>query len=242
MIGLRVIKSGLAVMISALIAVYFNLSTPFFICMTAFISMERTLFTSLALGRNRVVGTAIGAIIGGALSIYFPGNSIAAGLGVMLAIKICTSLKLNGAIFISGIVCIACTLHVSNGHGVDYAFHRTVETFIGMLVSIVINLAFFPYYNITRLIEIEKEVLTALAKDNVSVFNEKMNLLKDNIDLYKDEFMSKKKKAQINQHLENYEYFNKAKLHYEMINLIEDQSVKLFHQSELHKCVDQIKI
>lgn len=242
MIGMRLIKSGLAVVVAALIAQNFNLSTPFFICMTAFISMEKTLLTSLALGRNRVVGTALGAMIGGILSIYFPGNPIAAGIGVMLAIKICTLLNLHGAIFISGIVCLACTLHVSNGRGVDYAIARTFESFLGMLVSIGINIIFFPYYNIDRLKIIENDLLTAIKNNNESNISKNMNLLKNNIDLYKNEFMSNKKKQILNQHLINYDFFEKIKQHLDITKIINDNEIKKFHQNEILNYLLKIKI
>lgn len=242
MIGMRLVKSGLAVVVAALIAQNFNLSTPFFICMTAFISMEKTLLTSLALGRNRVVGTAIGAIIGGVLSIYFPGNPIAAGIGVMLAIKICTLLNLHGAIFISGIVCLACTLHVSNGRGVDYAIARTFESFLGMLVSIGINIIFFPYYNIERLKTIENDLLIAIKNNNETNITSNMNLLKNNVDLYKNEFMSTKKRTALQQHLINYDFFEKIKQHLDIIKVIDNDEIKKFHQNEISNYLLEIKI
>lgn len=241
MIGMRLIKSGLAVIIAAFIAKHFNFSTPFFICMTAFISMEKTLLTSLALGRNRVVGTAIGAIIGGIFSIYFPGNPIIAGIGVMIAIKVCTILNLHGAIFISGIVCIACTLHVSSGRGVDYAISRTIETFLGMLISIGINIIFFPYYNIERLSIIENNLINAIKSNNTQSINLHIAQFKNTIELYKNEFMSNRKKEMIEKYLNHLLLFEKIKQHVDVIQIIDDKDIKSYHKDQIKKMIFQIE-
>lgn len=241
MFGLRIIKSGIAVIISAFISDFLNLHTPFFICMTAFITMEKTLLTSLTLGKNRTVGTAIGALIGGGLSIYFPGNALVAGIAVMLCIKICTVLKLNGAIFISGIVCIACILHVSEGVGILYAFERTTQTFLGMLVSILLNVVLLPYYNIERLAHLQQETLNAINENDIHLIHKSLQTFEENINLYKNEIIKKSKKAILETYDYNLSIIKSAVLHLEIINSINDEKIIEYHIQTKNKLLNQLR-
>ena len=75
-IGLRTIKTAIAVTICVILANIFDLEYPFFMGMTAIISMDKTMTNSLKMGRNRVFGTFLGACIGILLSYVDRGNAL----------------------------------------------------------------------------------------------------------------------------------------------------------------------
>lgn len=235
MIGLRVLKSGVAVFLAAVVSDLLNFSTPFFACMTAFISMEKTLLTSLQLGKNRVVGTAIGAVVGGLLSFYFPGNKIVAGIAVMICIKICTKLKLHGAVFISGIVCIACLIHTMPISGIEYAIDRTLHTFVGMVISIILNLLLLPYYNLSRLEQLQDKLISAIHSQDFNKVEQNFILLKENIELYRNELLKKQKKIIIEKYYNNLTFFEKIYDILKVINTIDDNNTS----EVLNKKIDQ---
>ena len=111
-IGLRTIKTAIAVTLCVIIANIFDLEYPFFMGMTAIISMDKTMTNSLKMGRNRVFGTFLGACIGIMLSYIDRGNALLCGVGVIILITLCNFFKLQGAITIGGIVrpnlCTSC--------------------------------------------------------------------------------------------------------------------------------------
>ena len=59
-IGLRTIKSGIAVFLCLLLLP----DEPFFACITAVIFLQDTFYNSIHMGLNRGAGTIIGAILG----------------------------------------------------------------------------------------------------------------------------------------------------------------------------------
>jgi len=63
-LGLRTIKTGVALALAIFVAQILEIEYPFFVGMTAIISMDKTMTNSLKMGRNRVVGTFLGACIG----------------------------------------------------------------------------------------------------------------------------------------------------------------------------------
>ncbi len=240
MIGLRVLKSGVAVFLAAVVSDLLNFSTPFFACMTAFISMEKTLLTSLQLGKNRVLGTAIGAVVGGLLSFYFPGNKIVAGIAVMICIKICTKLKLHGAIFISGIVCIACLIHNKSISGIEYAFDRTLHTFVGMVISIMLNVLLLPYYNISRLAQLQDKLISAIKSQDFGKIEQSFVCFKENVELYRNEILKKSKKIVIEKYYNNLSSFEKIYDIFKVLNSIDDVNTSEVLNKKINQYLKQI--
>ena len=96
LIGLRTIKTGIAVFLAVIVAKIAHFEYPFFMGMTDIIAMDKTMSKSLIMGRNRVLGTLFGAIIGVLLSYIDRGNALLCGIGIILLILICNRLKLQG--------------------------------------------------------------------------------------------------------------------------------------------------
>ena len=130
LIGLRTIKTGIAVFLAVIVAKIAHFEYPFFMGMTAIIAMDKTMSKSLIMGRNRVLGTLFGAIIGVLLSYIDRGNALLCGIGIILLILICNRLKLQGSITIGGIVMLAIMVHTDKTP-IFYGFHRTLDTLIG---------------------------------------------------------------------------------------------------------------
>lgn len=151
-IGLRTIKTGIAVTLSVLISNFLHLEYPFFVAMTAIISMDKTALNSIKMGRNRICGTIIGASVGILLSYIDRGNPFLCGIGAIIMITICNFFKLQGAIGIGGIVMMAIMVHTKDGI-LFYAFNRTLDTIIGASVALFVNCTILPYYNVKRIDE-----------------------------------------------------------------------------------------
>lgn len=145
-IGLRNIKTALSVFICILIFRIFNNNYPFYACISAVICMKDTVDNSLNMGKDRLIGTFLGGMIG-VVFIYslsfFPyllhPNAIITALGVIICIYICTSINKPGSVSICCIVFIGIMISYTGSESYYYAITRTFDTAIGVVVAVLVN-------------------------------------------------------------------------------------------------------
>lgn len=150
-IGLRTIKSAIAVFLCLALLP----QEPFFACLTAIICLQDTVANSIHMAINRGAGTILGGIIG-LLFLYvckfIDYNIIASKLliyllisiGIITTIYICNILKRQGAINVSCIVFLAVTTTHAYDSPIYYAANRAFETFMGIIISILVNTFITP--------------------------------------------------------------------------------------------------
>lgn len=144
-IGARNLKSGLAVVISIIIADIFGFDSAFFAAITSVVCMQDSSESSVHMGKNRFIGTVIGAIFGSIGTLILSINSskimkiILVFVLTLIVIYICTLIKLPGAVTIACIVLLATVLMNRDYSNYYYAFHRSIETFVGAIIAIVVN-------------------------------------------------------------------------------------------------------
>lgn len=149
-IGARNLKSALAVVVSMIVAELFGFDTPFYAAITSVVCMQDTYENSLQMGKNRFLGTVFGAILGsiGTLILSINDNVLLKVILVFLlsasVIYLCTLVKLPGAVTISCIVLLGTLLLNRDFSNYYYAFHRSVETFVGVIIAILVNNFVFP--------------------------------------------------------------------------------------------------
>lgn len=137
-IGLRTIKTGIAVGLSLYIASLFNLKTPLFVAIGAIATMQSSVSESFKTGKNRMVATFFGALIGLTFSYIMPNNYVFIGLGIILLIYIHTLLGWKTSVTLSAVVFLA--IYQNNeGARLSYAINRLLDTFIGITISMLIN-------------------------------------------------------------------------------------------------------
>lgn len=225
-------------MLSVITAQLLNLEYPFFIAMTAIISMDKTMGNSLKMGRNRIMGTFIGACIGVGLSYIDRGNALLCGCGMILLILICNQLHLRGSITIGGIVMMAIMVHTDKTP-LFYGFHRTFDTCVGATLSFAINALIFPYANVKRLDEMtiqlweqtDKMVLSLQKHEKIELaaLNEKLKEIERELDLYQNELLFKKKREWVDKLQKHYEMARRLMLEAEILETIDaDENREVF--------------
>ena len=247
-IGLRTVKTAIAVTLSVILAKIFNFEYPFFIGMTAIISMDKTMTNSLKMGRNRVFGTFLGACIGIGLSFVDRGNALLCGVGVIVLIQVCNYLKLQGSITIGGIVMIAIMVHTDKTP-LYYGFYRTMDTLIGATISFIVNMTVFPYSTLDRLKQTsdllwnEMNAIIEQLKDyklvSLEDFNEKITLARTEVHLYRHEIIVNKKKREALSVLE--EHYDKAKrimLELRICESIDNKQDKEIYDYHIQKAIN----
>lgn len=175
-IGMRTIKTGVAVFICTLLAEYL-VQNPMFAGVGCVASVQDTVKSSFKLGFNRVKGTFVGGLVGFLCVLIKPGDPLLAGLGIMFTIYCCTTLKINSGIIVSSVTFLVVHLGIIDSEPAYYAMSRVFDTSIGVIIGIIVNyiLARPDYYEITdKSLENAKHVVHECIKSRM-IHNKSFN-------------------------------------------------------------------
>lgn len=157
-LGLRNIKTAVAVSLCMIVFNMINRENPFFACIAAVFCMKDTVSNSIYMGINRIVGTIIGGFIG-IILIYlstkipflYSISPIVTGMGISISIYICTLLKKGESVIVSCIVISGIMINNSSQfHSYTYAISRSIDTIIGIIIAILVN----KYLNPRKTVEV----------------------------------------------------------------------------------------
>ena len=143
-VGMRTVKTVLAVTLTIGIAQLLNLKSPFFAGIAAIMAMQTSVSESLTKGRDRIYGTVLGAVIALIFSIIAPENTFFIGLGILIIIYISNIVGWTTSAQMSMIVFLSIILNLAEGGRVAYALNRILDTFIGLLIGTAINYFIVP--------------------------------------------------------------------------------------------------
>lgn len=151
-IGMRTIKTAIAVAVCILVLGLFGVKQPFFACMTAVFTMQGNVATSFRAGLDRFSGTVAGAITGttfATLCAFLPMDhllirAIVIPLGAMLVIHVLNLLHWRDSIFVACIVYFALMMKVDQVSVPMYAVSRTLLTGFGAIVALLVNRFVYP--------------------------------------------------------------------------------------------------
>lgn len=169
--GMRNIKTGIGVMICAIVGYLGIIDKVFFAAIACVVCMQTTVKSSMTVGLNRLKGTFIGGVVALIFTLILPGNVILSCLGIITTIYICNILKLNKSINIACIV--YCAIYFSGGdaNAIDYSIHRIIDTSVGVVIGVCVN--FFIY---------RPNYLESIYKEIKIIEDKAINLLKDEIE------------------------------------------------------------
>lgn len=157
-VGMRTVKTAVAVVICFLLFLPFWVRVPpgghdplkdvgpFYACIAAVICMQGTVGQSIKQGIFRLVGTAIGGLVG--LALLLLGDLIQVplvtglllGVGVLLTLWCCNLIKRPEACSIGCVVvCVVILNHPEEAERYLYTIFRILETMVGILVAVAVN-------------------------------------------------------------------------------------------------------
>ena len=145
-IGLRNLKTALAVFICMITFQLLGNRNPFYACIAAVICMKDTVESSFTIGKNRLIGTLLGGILG-VIAIFIINcmpnlqiiKSFFTTIGVILAIYCCNLINKSGSVTICCIVFIGIMLNHDDAASYNYAIGRSIDTSLGIIIAILIN-------------------------------------------------------------------------------------------------------
>lgn len=146
-IGLRTVKTGLAVAIALLIAGMRDAAMPIFAAIGAIGAMSRTLYDSRRACLTQFVGILLGCTFAYAYVTLLPfyHDPAAIGLGMIVVIAICNYFQWDYAISLSCIIFVSICLNSEDV--LWYAANRFIDTATGLIVAYAVNALIKPYNN-----------------------------------------------------------------------------------------------
>lgn len=145
-VGMRTIKSGIAVFLVILLFKLFGWEGTQIAALTAVFSLREDFDQSLHFGASRVLGNAIGgcyALLYFGMERFLPEHFLVTLLVVPLAVMltIMTNVAMNNKVGVVGGVAalLIIVLSVPSGDSFVYVLIRVAETFCGVFVAMVVN-------------------------------------------------------------------------------------------------------
>ena len=151
-IGLRNFKTAIAATLCALIYALID-RNPTFACIGAVFAMNTNLQSSWETGGNRLWGTMIGGFTGMAffyifkqMPLLFPHSELLSELiflfvGIMVMIVVSQIFHVNAAIPSGSVVFYIVMLNTPENQYISYALNRMLDTGVGVILSILVNIA-----------------------------------------------------------------------------------------------------
>ncbi|WP_071061886.1 FUSC family protein [Andreesenia angusta] len=152
-VGLRNIKTSIAVLLSFLVFRLIGRDYPIYACIAAVICTKDTFQNSFEISRDRLVGTLVGGVIGAFFLkiIANTGSGISfefiASFGIVVVIYLCNLINEKGSVSLACVVYLLILMNFKNSDSVApyaYAFNRIVDTTVGIVISLLVNRYFFP--------------------------------------------------------------------------------------------------
>lgn len=219
--GMRALKTILSVFFTIVISKLLGRQEIIFALIATCIAMGTTVSDSFIDAKNRIIGTIFGAIVGLIFFKIQPGSSVYIALGVCIIIYLCNVFKIDKTISMSCVVFFSVVLKdVAVQNPFNYAIDRIVDTSLGVLIAIIINITVFPPNYMKRVIKEKKylqqllcNIMDNIIDENYSVkdiddLEKSITDLKDYVFLIKDDINIYKRRYKSDIHDEMYLYKN----------------------------------
>ncbi len=138
-IGLRTIKTGIAVFWATLAGKYGIIETPVYTVSVCIFSIKNTMKSSVSEARSRIIGTLLGGLVGYVFALFIKGNIISSSLGVIFIIHLCTLIGISDSAGIASVTFAAIIIGVGKNNPLHYSIMRTFDTMVGILIALLVN-------------------------------------------------------------------------------------------------------
>ncbi|MFC0471280.1 aromatic acid exporter family protein [Halalkalibacter kiskunsagensis] len=143
-LGARIFKTGLAVMLSLYLAMWFGLEPPMFAALAAAIAVQPSLYRTFQTILEQVQANVIGAVLAVIFVMTFGHDPFVVGLVVVLAIAIILKVKLEPTTIPLAIVTVIIIMESPSTDFIQFATGRFALVILGVLAAFIINLFFIP--------------------------------------------------------------------------------------------------
>lgn len=157
------VKLGVAGGLAMAAAGLYHSRYPIYAVVAVAMVMEGTLASTFRSGVNRLLGTAVGAAVGGVLAAGFSANPFTIGLGFAVVALVCSALGWADALKLSALV-VAVVLLQHSDRPFLFAALRLLDTATGVAIASAVNALLWPARSWARLREGLSELLDTLGR------------------------------------------------------------------------------
>lgn len=187
-LGARILKTGIAIILSLFLAEMFGLKSPVFAGIAAIFAVQPTIYRSYLSIIEQIQGNIIGALTAVFFVLLLGNDFLIVGLAAIIVITINLKLKIENTISLSLVTLIA-IMENPEGDFIEFALLRFSTIMLGVLSAFIVNLVFLPpkyenklYYKITNITE---EITKWIRLRHASEYT----LLKNDIEKIKDDII-----------------------------------------------------
>lgn len=153
-IGIRNLKTAIAIFISAILSNLLGFDSPFLASMSALLVMEFSVVDTFRAGKDRILATILGATIAYVLCLLKPGDIILTALGIIIIISVSSMLNWNSSIPTSGIIFLAIMFGVKPDiNPLEYSLLSVLQTFLGISIAFAVNFLIVPPNHIAPVLQ-----------------------------------------------------------------------------------------
>jgi uncharacterized membrane protein YgaE (UPF0421/DUF939 family) len=142
-LGLRTIKTSISVFFCVIISSMFGID-PFYSCIASVSTTQSSIKSSFKAGKDRMLGSGIGAFWGIVFSYLGQNSPFWTGLGILSVIYTTTVLRNKGAVNIACIVLIAIMVDPTVTDPIINGSQRLIQTLLGIVIAVLVNLTIVP--------------------------------------------------------------------------------------------------
>ncbi|MBU8880605.1 FUSC family protein [Bacillus sp. FJAT-29790] len=142
-LGARVLKTGIAIILSLFLSELFQLPSPVFAGIAAIFALQPTIYRSFLSIIEQVQGNAIGAAIAVIFVLIFGNDLFIIGLAAIIVITINLKLKIENTIALS-LVTLLVIMEASGDTFIQFALIRFSTIMLGVFSAFIVNLVFLP--------------------------------------------------------------------------------------------------
>ncbi len=142
-IGTRIMKTGIAVIITMYLCEILKLEPAIFGAVSAVINMQPSIYLTLKTAKEQIIIHILGVGFGVVFGYLLGGNPLVMGAVTVCIIVLYTRLKLQSGILM-GIVAAMFVLSSPANNFLEHALLRSAVIFIGLIVSSLINIIILP--------------------------------------------------------------------------------------------------
>jgi uncharacterized membrane protein YccC len=137
-------KTSLAAVLCLWLGDHFGLVHSYWAAVSAIVVMGSDTPVSIASCRDRVIGTAIGALLGWGTAYLWHGHYLLYGLAILVCLLACSILNSEKAGRLAAVaLTIIVLIHIDGGPG-QAALARFLEVALGIVVALAVTLLVFP--------------------------------------------------------------------------------------------------
>lgn len=142
-LGARIFKTGIAIILSLLLADLLQLPSPVFAGIAAVFAIQPTIYRSFLSIIEQIQGNFIGAAIAISFVLLFGNHIFIIGLAAIIVITINLKLKIGNTISLSLVTLIA-IMETPGDEFIQFGIIRFSTIMLGVLSSFIVNLVFLP--------------------------------------------------------------------------------------------------